>query len=42
VAGSGSAAIMTSLATRVGSTPAAVLDGIYAEEGENFGGKVGT
>jgi hypothetical protein len=34
---------MTSLATRVGSTPAAVtLDGIYAERGENFGGKVGT
>jgi hypothetical protein len=33
---------MTSLATRVGSTPAAVtLDGIYAEKGENFGGKVG-
>jgi hypothetical protein len=35
--GSGSAAIMTSLATRVGSTPAAVtLDGIYAERGREL------
>jgi hypothetical protein len=36
-------AIMTSLATRVGSTPAAVtLDGIYAERGRTLVGRLET